>query len=159
MNPSDFDAQAGQRPVIVTICGSMRFYRAMLDVAARLTERGVIVLMPHCVVEPDKQTSAMKAQLDRLHRHKIEMSDEIMVVTDETGYYGDSTRDEIGYALAHGKLINWSAGPTTSGEVPVVDPNLLRAVRGGAIAYVSPGRARFGRRAALDPSRLGGENR
>lgn len=101
------------RPIVVTICGSMRFYEQMLDTAARLTANGVIVLAPFCVVAPDQQTSQMKAQLDELHLRKIDMSDQIVVVSDGTLYHGESTKREISYALGQGKPVNWSYSPNS----------------------------------------------
>lgn len=83
---------------IITLCGSMRFYSAMLDYARHLTSEGNIVLMPHAYkrnVSPE--TGVM---LDAMHRVKISMSHELHMVTDRTGYFGSSTSSEIEYALA-----------------------------------------------------------
>lgn len=103
---------------VTTICGSMRFFQQMLVVADELTRRGEIVLMP-LVRKSDKNnphtfqqsvsymigaptatnpTPISDSDLDRIHRDKIEMSTSIVVVSDHTGYYGDSTRSEIEYA-------------------------------------------------------------
>lgn len=66
-------------------------------------------------------------------------------------------------------LRTWTADPTVAIAAAaeagitvrwfVVNQDLLRAVRGGAIAHASAGRARFGRRASLDASQFGGDNR
>lgn len=90
-------------PQLVTLCGSMRFYDRMLTVAAAETAAGRIVLAPFCVVDPVDQTGDLKERLDELHRHKIDLADEVVVVTDDTGYLGDSTRAEIRYAEMLGK--------------------------------------------------------
>ena len=73
---------------------------------------GRIVLMPHVnmramtwLSEPDANET--KAMLDRLHLEKIYRSDEILVVSDATGYIGDSTRREIRHAEAMGKTIRY----------------------------------------------------
>lgn len=92
-------------PVVVTLCGSMRFYPHMLDVAAAETLAGRIVLAPFAVVAPADQGSDSKRALDELHREKIRMCSEVIVVTDETGYFGESTRGEIEYALSIGKSV------------------------------------------------------
>jgi hypothetical protein len=89
--------------VIVTICGSMKFFEQMLQVAADETAKGNIVLAPFSVVAPEHQGSEFKAMLDRLHFEKIDMSEQIVVVTNQHGYVGDSTRREMGYTLATGK--------------------------------------------------------
>jgi hypothetical protein len=91
------------RPKIVTVCGSMRFYPQMLQVAESETLAGVIVLMPFSVVAPDDQAGPVKARLDQLHRDKIDLSDEIIVVTNQHGYVGASTRAEMAYAGQTGK--------------------------------------------------------
>lgn len=73
----------------------MRFYDRMLVLAADLTRLGEIVLMPHAV---KNGTEDDKKRLDPLHREKIRRSDRVMVVTDESGYIGESTSGEIAYS-------------------------------------------------------------
>lgn len=93
--------------MIVTICGSMRFFDLMLKAAADETAAGNIVLAPFSVVAPEgRPGSEFKAMLDRLHREKIDMSERIIVVSDETGYVGDSTTSEIFHAEAQGKRVD-----------------------------------------------------
>jgi len=96
---------AKHRPKVVTICGSMRFFDQMLTVAAQETAKGHIVLAPFCVVAPEDQGDEHKAMLDRLHFQKIDMSDEVIVVTNQHGYVGDSTRREMAYAIGAGKFL------------------------------------------------------
>jgi hypothetical protein len=83
----------------------MRFFPLMIDVAAELTSKGAIVLMPYKVVPPDEQSGPAKAALDQLHRDKIDQSVSVVVVTDSTGYFGDSTRGEISHAIRTGKPV------------------------------------------------------
>lgn len=83
---------------VITLCGSMRFYKQMLTVAADLTLKNHVVLIPFCVVEEAQQDSMYKEQLDMLHRRKIDMSWKVIVVSDGGRYIGDSTRKEIDYA-------------------------------------------------------------
>lgn len=87
----------------VTVCGSMRFFDQMLHVAERWTLEGWIVLMPF--VRKDAAMSNdtdhpgnIASKLDALHRTKIDLSRKIVVVSDETGYIGESTCNEIEYA-------------------------------------------------------------
>ena len=89
--------------MIVTICGSMRFFEQMLQVAADETAQGNIVLAPFSVVAPEHQGSAFKAMLDRLHREKIDMAERVIVVTNQHGYVGTSTKNEMVYAAQAGK--------------------------------------------------------
>lgn len=87
---------------VVTLCGSMRFKKEMMEVAERETVAMHIVIMPFSVVRPDDQNSAFKAQLDAMHLVKITMADEVVVVYDETHYIGESTRREIVWAESLG---------------------------------------------------------
>lgn len=95
----------GPRPTIVCLCGSSRF-RAGFATAARDESRaGRIVLSAH---EFDRQiTAAERVGYDELHRRQIDLADEVLVVSDESGYYGDSTRSEIEYARGLGKPVRF----------------------------------------------------
>jgi hypothetical protein len=102
-------------PAIVTICGSMRFYDYMLQVAAQETLEGRIVLAPFCAVTPGQQDEDAKRRLDELHLRKIDLAERIIVVTNGDGYIGESTSREVAYALSKGKAMDVrdfpSAGP------------------------------------------------
>ena len=50
--------------------------------------------------------SKTKEMLDDMHKRKIDMADEIFVITVGC-YIGDSTRSEIDYAIEHGKKIRY----------------------------------------------------
>lgn len=93
-------------PAIITICGSMRFFDQMLKVAAEETVKGNIVLAPFSTVAQPDQGSDMKQRLDELHFRKIDLSERIIVVTNQDGYVGESTCREMAYALNGGKLMN-----------------------------------------------------
>lgn len=75
-------------PRIVVICGSTRFMTEM------------------------NEAEALKARLDDLHRAKIRLADEALVVG---GCIGDSTRAEIAYARLLGKPVRFTH--------PEVDPD------------------------------------
>ena len=94
------------QPVIVTICGSMRFFEHMLTVAAEETLAGRIVLAPFSCVAPADQAGEVKRRLDELHLMKIDLAERIIVVTNQDGYIGDSTRREMAYALSAGKAMD-----------------------------------------------------
>jgi hypothetical protein len=99
------------------LCGSTRFYDQFQRANYDLTMRGEIVLSagfsPHATAEhgpgegvgPD---SAEKAALDELHKRKIDLADYVLVVSDETGYFGESTEGEIRYAAGHGKPVRFA---------------------------------------------------
>ncbi|MFE7110123.1 hypothetical protein ACFU98_30505 [Streptomyces sp. NPDC057575] len=113
------DAKAGLKiPTIVVICGSTRFMDAMVDADCELTAVGYIVVKPGCnMKEPqplwatEDLAEPLKVQLDNLHRAKIRLADEVLVVGD---YIGSSTRAEIAYARQLGKPVGFTH--------PEVDP-------------------------------------
>lgn len=111
-------AQCGPdaRPRIVCLCGSTRFYDQFQQANYDLTMQGAIVLSvgfyPHAKAahghgEGVGHDSAEKAALDELHKRKIDLADEVLVVSDESGYFGSSTAGEIRYAVALGKPVRF----------------------------------------------------
>ncbi len=99
------------RPKIVCICGSTRFAEQMNRAAERETLAGRIVVRPEVVSysresDPQRVAPEVKAALDELHKRKIDLADEVLVIN-VGGYVGDSTGGEIAYAQEHGKLIRW----------------------------------------------------
>ena len=101
---------------VITLCGSTRFRDEFIEAQKRLTLGGNIVisvgLFGHSgdneVWENmDEGTlTKTKEMLDDMHKHKIDMSDEIYVI-DVGGYIGDSTRSEIENAEATGKTVHY----------------------------------------------------
>ena len=103
---------------IVVICGSTRFMAEMTEANLNETADGKIVLAPGCnMKEPHPRWSDpveaehLKWRLDQLHRAKIRMADEVLVVGD---YIGSSTIAEIRYARTLGKSVRFTH--------PEVDP-------------------------------------
>lgn len=100
------------RPKIVCLCGSTRFHNEYVEANFRETMAGNIVLSSgvfgHTIHKDKVITDADKTRLDELHKHKIDMADEILVIN-PGGYIGDSTANEIRYAQALNKHIRyWS---------------------------------------------------
>ncbi len=96
------------QPTIVCLCGSTRFDTAYREANFNESVAGRIVLtcaaLSHAegrVLEP-----TTKVALDKLHRHKIALADEILVLN-VGGYYGESTASEIAYARSLGKGVRW----------------------------------------------------
>ena len=105
-------------PPIVVICGSTRFMADMVEADLELTASGYIVVKPGCDMKQPHALWAdpadaerIKTALDKLHRAKIRLADDVLVVGD---YIGDSTRGEIAYARELGKPIRFTH--------PEVDP-------------------------------------
>lgn len=109
----------GERPRIVCLCGSTRFMDAFHEAGWHLTLRGEIVLsvgVAKHVQTPDGGHAAealgdgVAEALDELHKRKIDLADYVLILN-VGGYIGDSTRSEIGYAIAHGKPILYLEKP------------------------------------------------
>lgn len=103
------------RPKVVCLCGSTRFYDEFQQANYDETMAGNIVLSvgfyPHAKAthghgEGVGHDSAEKVALDELHKRKIDLADEVLVL-DVDGYIGKSTRGEIAYAEATGKPIRY----------------------------------------------------
>lgn len=105
----------GERPEIVVLCGSTRFYDEFQEANYNLTMAGKIVLSvgfyPHGKAEHGHgegvgHDSAEKVALDELHKRKIDLADRVFVLNVD-GYVGESTRSEVEYAKANGKPVEY----------------------------------------------------
>lgn len=94
---------AGDRPRVVCLCGSLRFQGLFESERRRLTALGMIVLAPEAIDE--ELTPARREALGELHLRRIDVSDEVRVVS-EGGYLGSAARREIAYAREKGKSIS-----------------------------------------------------
>ena len=99
-------------PLIVAICGSTRFMAEMTEADLRETAAGRIVVKPGCnMKEPHAlwadplEAEALKQRLDDLHRAKIRLADQVLIVGN---YVGQSTTAEIQYAQGLGKPIRFT---------------------------------------------------
>ena len=94
---------------VVTLCGSTRFKDAFMDAQKRLTLQGYIVvsvgLFGHSG-DGEVWAEGVKEMLDDMHKRKIDMADEILVIN-VGGYIGSSTQSEIEYATATGKAVRY----------------------------------------------------
>lgn len=96
-------------PKIVCLCGSTRFMDAFHAAGWNHTLDGQIVLtVGVCKHAADHGGEALGQdvadKLDELHRRKIDLADEILVLNVD-GYIGSSTQGEIEYAKATGKPV------------------------------------------------------
>ena len=88
---------------VVTICGSMRLKKEMLETAIKLElEKGFCVLPP--IITNKLLNEQEKEKIGKLHYKKIDISDGIYVLN-IGGYIGESVKAEIEYAKKHGKEI------------------------------------------------------
>jgi hypothetical protein len=112
-----------EMPTVVTICGSTRFWAQMAEANFEETAAGRIVLAPgvnmkesHPLWADPDQAEALKQRLDALHLTKILLSDEVLVVSDASGYIGESTRREIAYAKSLGRPVRYWTPPGVAGD-------------------------------------------
>jgi len=127
-SPEEKLADAKERleiPPIVAICGSTRFMPEMVEADLRETAAGHIVVKPGCDLKTPHhlwgdpaEAEVLKARLDQLHRAKIRLADEVLVVGD---YVGSSTIAEIAYARSLGKPVRFTHPEVDPGE-PDNDP-------------------------------------
>ncbi len=89
---------------VVTLCGSMKFFREMQDIAVELeTKYGYCALTPIGSAKKDMDSAAIE-KLSKAHYKKIDIADAVYVVN-IGGYIGESVREELRYAQAHNKEI------------------------------------------------------
>lgn len=89
---------------VITICGSMRFKDDMIKIATDLEMKfGWCVLQ--CVYNINGEISKKELEnITNAHYKKIEISDAIYVVN-IYNYIGESTKNEINFALSKNKEI------------------------------------------------------
>lgn len=113
-----FERTTSQRiPRIVCLCGSTRFHKEFMQANFQETMKGNIVLSVGFFAHAKEEmanihgegvgiTDEDKIKLDELHKRKIDLADEILVLN-VGGYIGDSTRSEIQYATRHGRQVRY----------------------------------------------------
>lgn len=94
--------------MVVTICGSAKFEKHFRELDRLLTLAGHVVLnlavYPSEMGDKNWYTPTQKMTLDAIHKRKIDLSEAIVVINQD-GYIGDSTRSELEYALMHNKAV------------------------------------------------------
>jgi len=105
----------GNKPEVVCLCGSTRFFDLFAEANLYLTVRGKIVLTIGADTRSDsdidfieysmgRSVDEVKHDLDLLHKRKIDMCDTVLVLNRDL-YVGQSTTSEIVYAGRQGKRI------------------------------------------------------
>ncbi len=92
---------------IITVCGSLKFYKEMVEITEKMELQGNCMLVP--IYNPNKAskddfTEEEALMLDKMHKERIKLSDAILVVN-VNGYIGSSTKSEIEFAKALNKEI------------------------------------------------------
>lgn len=96
------------RPTIICLCGSMKFQTEFERVAKEQTLKGRIVFTLAFFIGSDGENleKEQRTLLQHLHRHKIKLSDEILVIN-PNGYIGEATQKDIEFAENLGKRIEY----------------------------------------------------
>lgn len=92
---------------VITVCGSLRFYKEMMIITEKMELEGNCMLVPIYNSErphKDDFTEKEALMLDKMHKERIKLADAILVV-DVDGYIGTSTKKEIEYAKSLNKEI------------------------------------------------------
>lgn len=92
---------------IITVCGSLRFYKEMMIITEKMELEGNCMLVP--IYNPEKTnkddfTEEEALMLDKMHKERIKLADAILVVNVD-GYIGSSTTKEIEFAKSLNKGI------------------------------------------------------
>ncbi len=92
---------------IITVCGSLRFYKEMMEITEKMELQGNCMLVPiYNPTRPNKDdfTKEEALMLDKMHKERIKLADAILVVNVD-GYIGNSTKSEIEFAESLNKEI------------------------------------------------------
>jgi hypothetical protein len=89
--------------MVITLCGSARFRKEIDEVQKNLALEGHLIFTIENLKGIDI-TKEIEKMLDKAHRQKIDLSDAIYVIN-VNGYIGESTFNEIEYAIGKGKKI------------------------------------------------------
>jgi len=111
------------KPIIITLCGSTKFYKEFQIAYYQETTKGKIVLSVGFYPYTQKEihgeeigiTKEQKIKLDELHKRKIDISDEVLILN-VGGYIGKSTQHEIEYARKLNKKIIYLEEVKQEGE-------------------------------------------
>lgn len=106
------------KPKVICLCGSSKYPEDHMEAMMVETLKGHIVipmgLYGHADFPKGEREATQdacldcvtKQMLDELHKRKIDLSDEILVIN-KNGYVGESTRGEIEYAKNLGKIVRY----------------------------------------------------
>ena len=90
---------------IITLCGSLKFKKEMMEIAEKMALLGNCILTPiYPIIENVERTKEQLAKLKEEHFKRIELSDAILVVN-VNDYIGSSTKSEIEFAKSLNKEI------------------------------------------------------
>ena len=91
---------------IITVCGSLKFQKEMMEIAEEIGKQGNCMLTPVYPTNIDKKdyTDEEIKIVGQMHLERIKLADAILVVN-VNNYFGNSTKKEIEFAKSLGKEI------------------------------------------------------
>lgn len=91
---------------IITVCGSLRFMKEIMEVTEKMDLQGNCMLSIVYPMKPNKEdyTDEEIAVLNKMHRERIKLADAILVVNVDN-YIGSTTKREIEFAKELNKEI------------------------------------------------------
>ena len=91
---------------IITVCGSYKFKKEMIEITEEMTLKGNCMLTPNELAKSNKEdyTPEEVLMIDKMHKEKIKLSDAILVVN-VNNYIGSSTKSEIEFAKSLDKEV------------------------------------------------------
>lgn len=102
----------------LTICGTAKVRKLKEKYQAYYTIKNNLVFMPVNYLEIKKEVETSEEAIQRnaenlakIHDKKIDLSEGIIVVSDDTGYFGSHTLREINYAHNQNKRILFTFVP------------------------------------------------
>jgi hypothetical protein len=112
------------------LIGSSRFKDLYEETNRRLTLAGHVVYSIAVVSTGGAMLEGDKETLDLVHLRKMQESEGVVVVTDETGYVGPSTRRELKWAAMLGLPVQWimdrETYPNLGVEFVVMQRDIIR---------------------------------
>ena len=103
------------------LIGSTRFKELYLKANRSLSALGHVVYSVAFITseaEPTQVSKGEKEILDLVHLRKIQESEAVVLVTDDSGYFGDSTRRELYWARMNRKAIYLSVDDVPASVFP-----------------------------------------
>lgn len=91
---------------IITVCGSLRFMKEIMEITEKMDLQGNCMLSPIYPTKSNKDdyTDEEAIMLNKMHKERIKLSDAILVVNVDN-YIGSSTKSEIEFAKSLNKEI------------------------------------------------------
>ena len=91
---------------IITVCGSFKFMKEMMEITEKIGLQGNCMLTPVYPTNKgkDKYTEEEAKIAGKMHLERIKLADAILVVN-VNNYIGESTKAEIQFAKSLGKEV------------------------------------------------------